>query len=93
MAKVDKEVNYYCPNYAEYFSTIKIMLSKGLITTIPSLILAALRHWGPLYKPEHYIIYAFLLLMVAKRKEIQDFMHLLNENGIRNTQFLELIGR
>jgi hypothetical protein len=68
MSKTFNKVRYHCPNYSEFYNVLRILLSKGYISSVPSLILAALRQWGPLYKSEHYIIYAFLLLMVAKGK-------------------------
>jgi hypothetical protein len=42
---------YSAPSYAEYFSTLRVLLSKGTISSVPSLILASLRQWGPAYRP------------------------------------------
>lgn len=63
-------LGYTSPSYAEYFSTLRLLLSKGTISSVPSLILAALRQWGPAYRPQHYQIFAFLLIMTGRGKGV-----------------------
>ena len=40
---------YHTPLYPEYFNTIKTALNKGVVKGVPSLLLLALRQWGPVY--------------------------------------------
>lgn len=84
---------YGCPSYAEFFSTVKLLLVKGVVCSNASLVLAALRQWGPVYKPEHYTLFAFLLVMAARGLEVENFERLITEEGIKSGEFLKLIGK
>jgi hypothetical protein len=72
MAKGDS--TYPSPTYAQYSHLLNLLLSKGIVTSVPSLVLAVLRHWGPSYRSEHYSIFAFLLVMAALGKELEQFL-------------------
>ena len=65
-----KTNNQYIPTYPVYFATVKLALSRSLVTDIPSLLLFALRQYGPLFNQSHYMVFAFLLLMIHNNKEI-----------------------
>lgn len=62
------EGQYRSPSYAEYFSLLRHCLSRGIILTEASLIMLVLRQWGPIYQPNHYTIFAYLLLLAYNQK-------------------------
>lgn len=44
---------------------------RGIVTNIPSLLLFALRQWGPMYNHEEYLVYSMLLVMVYQKRSIE----------------------
>ena len=46
-------------------------LAKGLVQSIPSLYLFALRHWGACYRDKDYLIFGLLLVMVSRGRKIE----------------------
>jgi hypothetical protein len=59
---------YYAPPFSEFYTIIKSALSKGLINSIPALMIFVLRQWGPMYNKQDYLIFALLLVAITKGK-------------------------
>lgn len=87
------ELKLWTPSSSEYFAIIKLALAKGVVSNIPSLLLFALRQWGPLYSIEHYLIYALLLVMAYHGKSLEQLNAALTPEGIRTGSFFNLISR
>lgn len=49
MKNLAEENRLWTASYSEYFAVIKLALAKGVVANITSLLLFALRQWGPLY--------------------------------------------
>jgi hypothetical protein len=59
---------YYDPPFSEFYTIIKIGLSKGLIKSIPAFIMFVLRQWGPMYSKPDYLVFALLLVAIIRGK-------------------------
>lgn len=66
---------------------------RGIVTNIPSLLLFALRQWGPMYNHEEYLVYSMLLVMVYQKRSIEQFTACLTSESIIKGDFLKLINR
>ena len=80
-------------SYASFFKCVRYGLSKAIIKDVGSLLLFALRQWGPMYQQEHYHIFSFLLVMAYHKKEPWQFMKTLTPENILNGSILNLIHR
>ena len=83
----------YKVDYACFFKCIRFGLQHTIIKDIGSLLLFALRQWGPLFKQEQYSIFAFLLVMAYHKKEPQVFAPLFTPQNILSGEILTLINR
>lgn len=92
LMSLSNEGHYRSPSYAQYYSLLKYCLTRGIILSEASLIMLVLRQWGPIYQPNHYIIFAYLLLLAYNQKQSKNFIDLLDEKGIKDKDFFGLIG-
>lgn len=93
LASKDPQVKAYAPDYPQFFNTIKVALSRGIVSTTPLLLLLALRQWGPMLSPSLYILFAFLLVLAQKGLGPQDLTNSLTPQDLRSGSILGLLGR
>lgn len=93
MAQKQEKKFTWTPSYAEYFAVIKNALAKGIVINVPTLLLLALRQWGPMYNRLSYMIYAMLLVMAYHGKPIEELNVSLTPQGVRTGSLLSLINR
>ena len=81
------------PSYPAYFNSIKAALARGAVSNVPSLLLFALRQWGPMYSNDQYVIFALLLAMDYNNRAIEDIYEALTPENVLDGSILKLIGR
>ena len=66
---------------------------RGIVTSISSLLLFALRQWGLKYKSQHYSIFAFQLAMTYYKNDPESILPTLTPESLKNGEMLDLIHR